>query len=137
MARSPIRKQDLQFPDLSYKIIGCAFEVFNELGSGHREKTYQKAMSRQLNISGLKIIEQIYYPLIFKGENIAKNYFDFLVDDKVIVELKHSDYFSRTHFDQLNHYLRMANLKLGLLISFTNKGVRFKRVVNLIPGSMI
>ncbi len=130
MAYSKIRG-DLIFPDISFKIVGSAFEVFNELGSGHKEKIYQKAMSIQFGSENIPFKEQIYHPLIFKDENLKKNYFDFLVEEKVIVELKRSDYFSRKHFEQLNHYLRISKLQLGLLVSFTSHGVRFKRVVNL------
>jgi GxxExxY protein len=122
---------DFVFPDLSFKIIGAAFEVYNQLGSGHREKIYQNALSVQLKKAEIKFEKEIYYPLIFKGEKIGKNYFDFLVDDKVIVEIKRSDKFSASHFEQLNNYLKVANLKLGILISFTSKNVRIKRVVNL------
>jgi len=119
------------YPELSYKIIGASFEVNNLLGSGHRENVYQKAMGIQFTKSGINYKKEIYHPLIFKGENIGKNFFDFLVEDKVIVELKRSDYFSASHYEQLNNYLKVSNLKLGILISFTSRGVRVKRVVNL------
>ena len=122
----------LLFPELSYKIIGLAFEVFNELGSGHKEKVYHKAMEIQFNEALLTFKSELYHPLIFKKKNLEKNYFDFLVEQKIVVELKRSDYFSKSHFDQLNHYLNLSQLKLGLLISFTSGGVRFKRVVNII-----
>ena len=87
-------------------------------------------MAKELRLVGLKFKEQLFAPLIFKGEKIGKNYFDFFVEDKIIVELKRSDYFSNSHFVQLNHYLRISQLKLALLISFTSKGVRIRRVVN-------
>ena len=119
------------YPELSYKIIGLAFEVFNELGSGHKEKVYHKAMAIQFKEALLTFKAEIYHPLIFKIKNLEKNFFDFLVEEVVVVELKRSDYFSKSHFDQLNHYLQISKLKLGLLISFTSSGVRFKRVVNL------
>ena len=126
--------QDLNgliFPELSFKIIGLAFEVFNELGAGHREKVYHKAMAIQFREVTLRYKSELYHPLIFKRQNLEKNYFDFLVEECIVVELKRSDYFSKSHFDQLNHYLNISKLKLGLLISFTSSGVRFKRVVNL------
>jgi len=122
---------DFVFPDLSFKIIGAAFEVYNQLGSGHREKIYQNAMSVQFKKAEINFEKEIYHPLIFKGENIGKNYFDFLVEDKVVVELKRSDFFSASHFEQVNNYLKTAHLKLGLLISFTSRNVRIKRVINL------
>ena len=124
-------RNDLIFPELSFKIVGFAYEVFNELGSGHKEKIYQAAMAKQFKLSNFIFKEYLYHPLIFKEENLGKNYFDFLVEEKIVVELKRSDHFSKSHFEQLNHYLRVSKLQLGLLISFTTNGVRFKRVVNL------
>lgn len=130
MAYSRIR-EDLIFPELSFKIVGCAFEVFNSLGAGHKEKVFQKAMSIQFGADNIHFKEQIYHPLIFKKNKLEKDYFDFLVEDKVVVELKRSDYFTKAHFEQVNHYLQISKLQLGLLVSFTTNGVRFKRVVNL------
>ena len=132
-AFSNSKRDDLVFPDLSFKIVGLAFEVYNELGAGHLEKVYQAAMAKQLKDNQIPFTKEIYFPLVFKEEKISKNYFDFLIDEKIIVDLKRSDQFAKKHFDQLNHYLRISNLKLGLLISFTQQGVRFKRVVNLKP----
>src|SRR5882724_5883130 len=99
------KRDDLIYPELSFKIIGLAFEVFNELGSGHREKVYQAAMTKQFQTNNISHKGQIYYPFIFKNEIIGKNYFDFLVEEKIVVELKRSDHFSKNHFDQVNHYL--------------------------------
>ena len=123
--------EGLIFPELTYKIIGMAFEVFNALGPGLKEKNYHKAMAIQFKESSLRFKSELYHPLIFKQKNLEKNYFDFLVEECIVVELKRSDYFSKSHFDQLNHYLKIAKLKLGLLISFTSSGVRFRRVLNL------
>jgi GxxExxY protein len=129
------KRNDLIFPELSFTIVGLAFEVFNELGSGHREKVYQSAMAKQFQLKNITFQKEISYSLIFKNEIIGKNYFDFLIEDKIIIELKRSDYFSKNHFEQVNHYLRISHLRLGLLISFTTNGVRFKRVVNTIEVS--
>ncbi len=60
-------KKDLVYPELSYKIMGCAFEVYNELGFGHLEKFYQKAMAIQLKKEGIKYKEQVYTHLNLKG----------------------------------------------------------------------
>jgi GxxExxY protein len=125
------KRNDLIYPDLSFKIVGLAFEVFNELGSDHKEKVYQTAVSRQLKLNNIPFQKEVFHPLVFKNEVIGKNYFDFLIDGKMILELKRSDNFSKSHFDQVNHYLLISDLKLGLLITFANKGVRFKRVVNI------
>ena len=125
-----LKRNDLVYPDLSYKIIGCAFEVFNEIGSGHKELAYQKALNISFKNSGLSTKEQVYYPLTFKDEVIGRNYFDFLVDDKIIVEIKSLSKFTKGHYDQVLNYLNTSGLKLALLISFGSEEVKCKRVVN-------
>ncbi|MBA3679953.1 MAG: GxxExxY protein [Bacteroidetes bacterium] len=126
-----LKRDDLVYPELSYKIVGCAFEVFNELGFGHAEKYYQKAMAITLKNAGLNFKEQFYAPLKFQGELVGKLYLDFLVEDKVIIELKKSDHFSKSNIDQVNQYLLSSKLQLALLINFSAKGIISKRLVNI------
>jgi len=126
-----LKRDDLVYPELSYKIVGCAFEVFNELGFGHAEKYYQKAMAIALKNADLNFKEQFYAPLKFQGELVGKLYLDFLVEDKVIIELKKSDRFSKSNIDQVNQYLLSSKLQLALLINFSSKGIISKRLVNI------
>ncbi len=126
-----LKRSDLVYPELSYKIVGCAFEVFNELGFGHAEKYYQKAMAIALKKAGLNFKEQFYAPLKFQGELVGKLYLDFLVDDKVIVELKKSDHFSKSNIDQVNQYLLSSKTQLAILINFSSKGIISKRLINI------
>jgi GxxExxY protein len=79
--------------------------------------------------------EKFTTPLSFKTKIFSKNYFDFVVEEKIVVELKRSERFAKQHYDQINQYLRISGLKLGLLITFTQQGVRFKRVLNIYPRS--
>ena len=123
-------RDDLVYPELSYDIIGCAFEVLNELGPGHLEKFYQKALSIALSGKKIEFKEQVYHTLKFKDKIIGKMYFDFLVEEKIIVELKKDNRFSKQHIDQVLTYLKSANLKLGILINFSNNGVLYKRILN-------
>jgi GxxExxY protein len=124
-------RKDLVYPELSYQLVGCAFEVFNELGPGHVEKNYQKAFATMLNLKSLAFKEQVYYPLVFKGKVIGKNFLDFLVEDKVIIELKKDQFFSKTHIDQVLNYLKLSNLNLAILINFSKTGVTSKRIINI------
>lgn len=117
--------------DLSYKIIGTAFTVYNELGFGHMEKIYQRAFAKELELQKLDFKEQVPYKVIYKGENIGNSYLDFLVEGKVIVELKKSDFFSKKNIDQVVNYLKVSNLQLAVLINFSKNGVLHKRLVNL------
>ena len=118
-------------PELSYKIVGCAFEAYNEIGAGHKEKVSQKAFGICLRNTGLNVKEQLPYPVEFKESIVGKNYFDFLVNDLVVVEIKTADRFTKSHFEQLQNYLVVSRLKLGILVSFGRSEVKFKRVLNV------
>lgn len=126
-----VRKNDLLYPELSYQIIGCAYDVHNQLGFGHHEKYYQCAYAEALKFKSLNFSEQIYFPLKFNGKMIGKNFFDFLVEEKIVVELKKDNRFSKQHIDQVLEYLKTSDLRLAILINFTRTGVIYKRIINL------
>jgi len=67
----------------------------------------------------------------FKNDNIGKYFLDFLVDDKIVLEIKKGDRFSRRDIEQIYGYLKATNLKLGIIANFTNNGIKFKRIINL------
>lgn len=125
-----IQKQDLIYPELSYKLVGLAYNVHNELGHGHLEKIYQKAYAKELKEAGISFKEQAPYQVIYKEEVIGNNYLDFLIENKVIIELKRSDFHSKKYIDQISNYIKVSDLKLAILINFTSNGVRIKRIVN-------
>ena len=75
--------------------------------------------------------EKLYYPVKFKTVNVGKSYFDFLVEHKVVVEIKSSERFIKAHFDQLLNYLIISNTKLGILVAFGRTEVKFKRILNI------
>ena len=125
-----IQKQDLIYPELSYQLVGLAYNVFNELGHGHLEKIYQKAYAKELKEAGIVFKEQAPNQVIYKEEVIGNNYLDFLIEEKVIIELKRSDFYSKKYIDQVSNYIKVSNLKLAILINFTTNGVRIKRIVN-------
>lgn len=129
--KSPVRRDDLVYPELSYQLVGYAYEVFDELGPGHSEKTYQRAYALMLKRNNHEYKEQVYYPVRFKNEIIGKGFLDFSIEEKIIVELKKDVQFSRTHIEQVLDYLKQSKLKLAILINFTQEGVKFKRIVNV------
>ena len=135
MSKPDVKRPDLVYPELSYLIVGCAYDVFNELGAGHTERNYQKALSFLFNAKAIPFKEQVYYPLTFQNKIIAKNFLDYVVENKIVVELKKGDRFSKIHIEQVLNYLRISNLQLAILVNFTKTGVIFKRIVNvLIPN---
>jgi GxxExxY protein len=131
--KATLERNDLLYPELSYKIVGCAFEVFKEIGPGHLEKVYQRALAIAFRNAGLKFTEQIRYDVEFHNEKVGFGFFDFLVEEKIIVELKRGKTYINKETDQVIGYLKTSDLKLGIIIRFTPEGARCKRLINLPP----
>lgn len=119
------------YKELSYEIVGAAFDVFKELGYGFKERYYEDAIAKEFIRRNIGYKRQLQYKLKYKGENIGVHQFDFLVEDKIIVELKRGDYYSRNNMTQVIQCLKTSKLKLAILINITSKGATFKRVLNI------
>ena len=119
------------YSELSHSIIGSCFDVQNSLGSGRPEKTYQKALAYELHSRKINFSEQVVTDLKYKDIRIGNRRFEFLVDNKIIVELKVGNFLGKSEFEQIFEYLQMSGIKLGLLILFSTSGVKIKRIINL------
>jgi GxxExxY protein len=117
--------------DLTREVIGALFEVHNNLGEGLLEKHYQKALAEEFKRRNINFIEQFPVPLDYKGVSIGRYYLDFLIEDKIVLEIKRDIHFSRVQIQQSLNYLKALNLQLGLLAHFGKDEVRFKRIVNI------
>jgi GxxExxY protein len=117
--------------ELSYKLIGVIYEVFNQIGGGHKEKMYQKAISIKLKEHQIKFEEQVATPVKINDEQIGIYFLDFVVEDKIIIEIKQGKHFKISDFRQTKSYLSTTGHKLALLIVFTLEDVRFRRILNL------
>jgi len=126
-----ILRRQLIYSDISQEIIGALFSVFNNLGPGHKESFYQKGMAEELRLIKFSFKEQLPVKIRYKGKFIGIYYFDFLIENKIVLEIKVRNYFSKKDIEQLCRYLRAKGLKLGIIAHFTKTGVKFKRVVNL------
>jgi len=122
---------ELIYPELSYKIVGCLFEVYKNIGPNHRERYYQNALKEEFLKRKIKFQEQFPIKITYKDKKIGQNYFDFLIDDKIILEIKTGPYFKKDYLDQLLSYLKATYLKLGIIANFTRNGVKFHRVINI------
>lgn len=118
------------YKNLSYKIVGVLFDVYNELGYGYQEITYEKAIAKCFDNEMINYKRQAPYKVLFKGEVIGKNFIDFIVDNKIVLELKRGNYFSRKNIEQIKKYLAVTNLKLAILAHFTADGVKIFRAFN-------
>jgi GxxExxY protein len=104
---------------LSYKVIGCALEVYKTLGPGLLEKVYQKALMKELKLKGLKAEMEVPVSVVYKGDEIGEGLrLDILVEDKLIIELKSVEELNAVHYKQLTSYLKLTGKKVGLLINF-------------------
>jgi len=129
--QSKLRRNDLIYPDLCYKIIGILFEIYKQLGGSYQEKYYQKIVALEFKKCKLHYKEQVSTPLIYKSSKIGNYYLDFVIENKIVLELKKGERFPQKHIEQVYSYLKASNLKLGILATFTKNGVRFKRIVNI------
>ena len=119
------------YPELSYKIVGCLFEVYNVVGSGHKEKFYQSALAEEFVSRKIKYEEQVPVSLFYKDKKVGVNYLDFLIEDKIVLELKIGRYFSKRNLIQTLDYLKQTKMKLGIIANFSRDGLKFYRVLNL------
>lgn len=121
----------LIYPELSYKIVGLLYDVHNKIGGGHKEKYIQSAIEILLKKNKVVYQKELMCPLIFEGKTIGKYFLDFLIENKIVLEIKVGERFSKESIDQVFSYLKGNNLKLGILAQFTKEKVRFRRILNL------
>ncbi len=118
---------------LTEGIIGAAIEVHRTLGPGLLESAYQAALAYELGQRGYKVEQQKPLPMLYKEIKLDAGYrLDFLINSKVVLEIKSSDKISPIHDAQIISYLRLSGYKLGLLINFNVKLLKngIKRFVN-------
>jgi GxxExxY protein len=120
----------LQFDDLTYKIIGYAMEVHKRLGNGFQEVIYQRALDIEFKLSGLGYAREYEIPIFYKDYEIGTRRVDFLVENKIMVELKAITQLEDVHLAQAINYLEAYKLPIGLLINFGSKKLDFKRIHN-------
>lgn len=119
----------MEHKEISEKIIGCAYRVFNEMGFGFLESVYEKCLMIELGKAGIKALNQQPVHVNYRGEPVGDFFADMIVEDKVVVELKSVSKIIKAHEVQLVNYLTATGLPVGLLINFAENGVEIKRKV--------
>jgi GxxExxY protein len=110
---------ELEYNNISNKIIKAAIEVHKELGAGLLESVYEYCLLEELKRMGLSAKRQVQLPLCYKGNQLDKEFvIDVLVEDKIVLELKSVEIILPIHEFQLLTYLKLSDKKLGLLINF-------------------
>lgn len=123
-------KDENQINVITKKIIGCSFNVSNQLGCGFLEKVYHNAMIHELNKIGLSVQSQKHLKVIYDGVIVGDYIADLVVEEDVIVELKHVEGINNYHLAQCLNYLKATQLRVGLLINFGTLRIQHRRVVN-------
>ena len=118
------------YPELSYKIVGILFKVHNELGNKYQEKYYQRAIKIELKNQNIKYSKEIPVDLEYEKEKIGKYFLDFLIENKIILEIKAIPRLRPRDFKQVLAYLKAMNLKLGMVANFRPNKLVFHRILN-------
>lgn len=120
----------LYYRDESYYIIGLCMDVHNELGKGFSEAVYSDALEFEFKSHGVPYKREVRYAINYKGIILPHQYVaDFVIEDKIILELKAIEKLASPHTKQVLNYLAAAKLKLGLLINFGEDSLIYKRIV--------
>ena len=122
---------ELKYKDVTEKIIGASFEVHKFLGNGFQEVIYQRALAYEMQKAGLEFAREIEQEIFYKEleKPIGTRRADFVVEGKVLVELKAIIQLDDVNLAQALNYLKAYKLEVGLLINFGSKSLTFKRIV--------
>ncbi|MEZ6096083.1 MAG: GxxExxY protein [Pirellulaceae bacterium] len=120
-------RTELQHSEITEAIIGCAFQVSNELGTGFLESVYEKSLAMLLREKGLSCSSQHPIQVKFRGVVVGEFVADLLVEGKVVVKLKAVKGIAPEHQAQVINYLKATEMDVGLLINFGCPRLEFKR----------
>lgn len=123
--------EELKHKEITEKIIGASFEVHTFLGNGFQEVIYQRALAWEMRQARLDFAREIEQDIFYKDlpDPIWKRRADFIVENKVLVELKALIKLEDVHLAQALNYLKAYRLEIGLLINFGSKSLEFKRLI--------
>ncbi len=122
--------RELQYRELTQKIIGCAMKVHSKLGTGFQEVVYQRALDIEIKRENLNCVREKEMKIFYEDKEIGTRRVDFFIEGKVMVELKALTNLESVHLAQALNYLESYGLKVGLLINFGAQSLQFKRIHN-------
>ena len=117
-------------PKLSYQVMGVLFKVQNKLGSSYQEKYYQRAIQQEFKIQKIPFEREKQITLTYEGSNIGKYYLDFVIDEKIILEIKATPFIRKDWIEQVVAYLVSTGLPLGIIVNFRTDKIEYKRIIN-------
>ena len=117
-----MRKNGIEFEELSSRVIGCALEVHRELGPGLFESAYETCLGHELNRANLAFMRQVTLPISYKSFTLDCGYrIDLVVEESLLVELKCVEKILPIHEAQILTYLKLSRIKVGLLMNFNER----------------
>ncbi len=125
-----LANEEYKYSGITEKIIGCAMKAHSTLGNGFQEVIYQRALAIELSNEGIEFAREVEMPIRYGGEEIGTRRADFLVEGKILVELKALTALEDVHLAQGINYLEAYNLEVGLLINFGARSLQVKRLLN-------
>lgn len=124
---------EILFKELSFAIVGAAMEVHNQLGPAFLEAVYQKSLSYELAQRGIAFEAQKALPVYYKDQLVGEYRADFVVEDKVVVEIKSVPALAKAHEAQALHYLAATGLQLALILNFGTPSLQHQRIARSLP----
>ena len=121
---------EFKYGEITEKIIGAAFKVHGTLGNGFQEVIYQRAMELEFQRNNILHVREFEMPIFYLDQQIGVRRVDFLISEKISVELKAIIKLEDVHLAQAINYLEVYNLEIGLLINFGSKRLEFHRFTN-------
>lgn len=124
-----VADKNFLYKDLSYKLVGCFYDVYNELGPAHKEQIYHEALKIIFGEKGVQYKDKPRLKITFRDKNIGVYEPDFIIEDKIIVEIKSLLNLPKVFEKQLFYYLRGTSYKVGYLVNFGNESIDIRRRV--------
>ena len=120
----------MKLEDITYKVIGCSMKIHNTLGNGFQEVIYQRCLAIELQKVGLTFEREKEQPIYYEGIHVGTRRADFVVENKIIVELKAVIDLENVHLAQAKNYVVAYDFSVGLLINFGATSLQYKKIFN-------
>ncbi len=121
---------EMELDEITYKVNGCAMKVHNALGNGFQEVIYQRCLAIEMERAGLRFGREIEQTIYYDGIQVGIRRADFVVEKKIIVELKAVINLEDVHLAQAKNYVVAYDFPIGLLINFGAVSLQFKKIFN-------
>ncbi len=123
-------KEEYKFSEITSKVIGCAMKVHQKMRNGYQEIIYHRCLVIEFKKEGIFFQEEMELPIFYEETEVGRRRVDFLVDKKVVLEIKAVSELNDIHLAQALNYLEGLNLEIGLLLNFGSKSLEIKRLIN-------